>query len=186
MASGIRRIEAITGDAAKKYFEEQTSLLENVNELLKQAQDPLKAIQSLQSENTALKKELSVLSKLKTQILKDDLLQKIKTIDGIQFAASEVDIDPQGMKDLSFEIGSQLDNVILVLGSVKSGKPLLSCYVSKSLVADKGKDASAFIRDLGKFIQGGGGGQAFFATAGGKNQNGLKDAIADVKAKITN
>ena len=149
VASGIRRIEAITGDAAKKYFEEQTSLLENVNELLKQAQDPLKAIQSLQSENTALKKELSVLSKLKTQILKDDLLQKIKTIDGIQFAASEVDIDPQGMKDLSFEIGSQLDNVILVLGSVKSGKPLLSCYVSKSLVADKGKDASAFIRDLG-------------------------------------
>jgi alanyl-tRNA synthetase len=174
VASGIRRIEAITGDAAKKYFEEQTSLLENVNELLKQAQDPLKAIQSLQSENTALKKELSVLSKLKTQILKDDLLQKIKTIDGIQFAASEVDIDPQGMKDLSFEIGSQLDNVILVLGSVKSGKPLLSCYVSKSLVADKGKDASAFIRDLGKFIQGGGGGQPFYATAGGKNNEGMK------------
>ena len=177
VASGIRRIEAITGDAAKKYFEEQTSLLENVNELLKQAQDPLKAIQSLQSENTALKKELSVLSKLKTQILKDDLLQKIKTIDGIQFAASEVDIDPQGMKDLSFEIGSQLDNVILVLGSVKSGKPLLSCYVSKSLVADKGKDASAFIRDLGKFIQGGGGGQPFYATAGGKNNEGMNEVL---------
>ena len=177
VASGIRRIEAITGDAAKKYFEEQTSLLENVNELLKQDQDPLKAIQSLQSENTALKKELSVLSKLKTQILKDDLLQKIKTIDGIQFAASEVDIDPQGMKDLSFEIGSQLDNVILVLGSVKSGKPLLSCYVSKSLVADKGKDASAFIRDLGKFIQGGGGGQPFYATAGGKNNEGMNEAL---------
>jgi len=177
VASGIRRIEAITGDAAKKYFEEQTSLLENVNELLKQAQDPLKAIQSLQSENTALKKELSVLSKLKTQILKDDLLQKIKTIDGIQFAASEVDIDPQGMKDLSFEIGSQLDNVILVLGSVKSGKPLLSCYVSKSLVADKGKDASAFIRDLGKFIQGGGGGQPFYATAGCKNNEGMNEAL---------
>ena len=177
VASGIRRIEAITGDAAKKYFEEQTSLRENVNELLKQAQDPLKAIQSLQSENTALKKELSVLSKLKTQILKDDLLQKIKTIDGIQFAASEVDIDPQGMKDLSFEIGSQLDNVILVLGSVKSGKPLLSCYVSKSLVADKGKDASAFIRDLGKFIQGGGGGQPFYATAGGKNNEGMNEAL---------
>ena len=177
VASGIRRIEAITGDAAKNYFEEQTSLLENVNELLKQAQDPLKAIQSLQSENTALKKELSVLSKLKTQILKDDLLQKIKTIDGIQFAASEVDIDPQGMKDLSFEIGSQLDNVILVLGSVKSGKPLLSCYVSKSLVADKGKDASAFIRDLGKFIQGGGGGQPFYATAGGKNNEGMNEAL---------
>ncbi|MDC1518567.1 alanine--tRNA ligase [Flavobacteriaceae bacterium] len=177
VASGIRRIEAITGDAAKKYFEEQTSLLENVNELLKQAQDPLKAIQSLQSENIALKKELSVLSKLKTQILKDDLLQKIKTIDGIQFAASEVDIDPQGMKDLSFEIGSQLDNVILVLGSVKSGKPLLSCYVSKSLVADKGKDASAFIRDLGKFIQGGGGGQPFYATAGGKNNEGMNEAL---------
>jgi alanyl-tRNA synthetase len=178
VASGIRRIEAITGDAAKNYFEEQTSLLENVNQILKQAQDPIKAIQSLQSENSALKKELNVLSKLKAKVLKEDLLKEIKTLNGIQFCAAEVDIDPQGMKDLSFEIGSQVENIILVLGSVKSGKPMLSCYVSKTLVAAQEKDASVIIRSLGKYIQGGGGGQAFFATAGGKNTDGMKEALA--------
>ena len=178
VASGIRRIEAITGDAAKNYFEEQTSLLENVNQILKQAQDPIKAIQSLQSENSALKKELNVLSKLKAKVLKEDLLKEIKTLNGIQFCAAEVDIDPQGMKDLSFEIGSQVENIILVLGSVKSGKPILSCYVSKTLVAEQEKDASVIIRSLGKYIQGGGGGQAFFATAGGKNTDGMKEALA--------
>ena len=177
VASGIRRIEAITGDAAKNYFEEQTSLLENVNQLLKQAQDPLKAIQSLQSENAALKKELNVLSKLKSQVLKEEILKEVKTINGIQFCALEVDLDSQGMKDLSFEIGSQLEYAILVLGSIKSGKPLLSCYVSKSLVSEKDKDAGAIIRNLGKYIQGGGGGQAFFATAGGKKLEGMKDAL---------
>ena len=177
VASGIRRIEAITGDAAKNYFEEQTSLLENVNQLLKQAQDPLKAIQSLQSENAALKKELNVLSKLKSKVLKEEILKEVKTINGIQFCALEVDLDSQGMKDLSFEIGSQLEYAILVLGSIKSGKPLLSCYVSKSLVSEKDKDAAAIIRNLGKYIQGGGGGQAFFATAGGKKSEGMKDAL---------
>ena len=177
VASGIRRIEAITGYAAKNYFEEQTSLLENVNQLLKQAQDPVKAIQSLQSENAALKKELNVLSKLKSQVLKEEILKEVKTINGIQFCALEVDLDSQGMKDLSFEIGSQLEYAILVLGSIKSGKPLLSCYVSKSLVSEKDKDAAAIIRNLGKYIQGGGGGQAFFATAGGKKSEGMKDAL---------
>ena len=177
VASGIRRIEAITGDAAKNYFEEQTSLLENVNQLLKQAQDPVKAIQSLQSENAALKKELNVLSKLKSQVLKEEILKEVKKINGIQFCALEVDLDSQGMKDLSFEIGSQLEYAILVLGSIKSGKPLLSCYVSKSLVSEKDKDAADIIRNLGKYIQGGGGGQAFFATAGGKKLEGMKDAL---------
>ena len=177
VASGIRRIEAITGDAAKNYFEEQTSLLENVNQLLKQAQDPVKAIQSLQSENAALKKELNVLLKLKSQVLKEEILKEVKTINGIQFCALEVDLDLQGMKDLSFEIGSQLEYAILVLGSIKSGKPLLSCYVSKSLVSEKDKDAADIIRNLGKYIQGGGGGQAFFATAGGKKSEGMKDAL---------
>ena len=87
VASGIRRIEAITGDAGKSYFEEQTALLENVNQLLKQAQDPLKAIQNLQSENATLRKELNTLSKLKAQVVKEQLTQEIQTLSGIQFIA---------------------------------------------------------------------------------------------------
>jgi alanyl-tRNA synthetase len=177
VASGIRRIEAITGDAAKDYFEKQTALLENVNQLLKQAQDPLKAIQNLQSENTSLRKELNTLSKLKAQVLRDQLIEETQMHSGIQFIAKEVDLDAQGMKDLCFEMGANMDKAILVLGSHKTGKPLLSCYVSKSLVSEQGKDAGKIIRDLGKYIQGGGGGQPFFATAGGKKIEGIAEAL---------
>ena len=178
VASGIRRIEAITGDAVKNYFEDQSALLENLSMLLKQAQDPIKAVKSLQAENFELKKELTVLSKLKAQVLKEALSKKIKTIKEIQFLACEVDLDAQGMKDLAFDIGAPLESAIIVFASQRKGKPLLSCYVSKDLVANDGKDAVAIIKILGKYIQGGGGGQAFYATAGGKNLLGIQEAIA--------
>jgi alanyl-tRNA synthetase len=181
VASGIRRIEAITGDAAKKYFEEQTALLEQVNLLLKNAQDPLKAIQNLQSENSSLKKELGELSKLKAQVLKEELRNEVETLAGISFLAKEVDLDAQAMKSLSFELGDSLSNALLVLGSRKTGKPLLSCYISKTLVEEQGLDAGKIIRELGKYIQGGGGGQAFFATAGGKRTEGITEAIRAAK-----
>ena len=181
VASGIRRIEAITGDAVKNYFEDQSALLENLSMLLKQAQDPIKAVKSLQAENFELKKELTVLSKLKAQVLKEALSKKIKTIKEIQFLACEVDLDAQGMKDLAFDIGAPLESAIIVFASQRKGKPLLSCYVSKDLVANDGKDAVAIIKILGKYIQGGGGGQAFYATAGGKNLLGIQEAIAEAE-----
>ncbi len=178
VASGIRRIEAITGDAVKNYFEDQSALLENLSMLLKQAQDPIKAVKSLQAENFELKKELTVLSKLKAQVLKEALSKKIKTIKEIQFLACEVDLDAQGMKDLAFDIGAPLESAIIVFASQRKGKPLLSCYISKDLFANDGKDAVSIIKILGKYIPGGGGGQAFYATAGGKNLSGIQEAIA--------
>ena len=182
VASGVRRIEAITGDAVKTYFETQSELLEQVNQLLKQNQDPLKAIESLQQENNTLKKEIAALAKIKINTLKDALKAAAKEVQGISFIAKEVDLDAQGMKDLSFDLGADLDRVILVLGSNKTGKPLLSCYISKSVVAELNKDAGAIIRKLGTHIQGGGGGQAFYATAGGKNTEGLGAALAASEA----
>ena len=182
VASGVRRIEAITGDAVKTYFETQSELLEQVNQLLKQNQDPLKAIESLQQENNTLKKEIAALAKIKINALKDALKAAAKEVQGVSFIAKEVDLDAQGMKDLSFDLGADLDRVILVLGSNKTGKPLLSCYISKSIVAEFNKDAGAIIRKLGTHIQGGGGGQAFYATAGGKNTEGLGAALAAAEA----
>jgi alanyl-tRNA synthetase len=85
------------------------------------------------------------------------------------------------MKSLSFELGDSLSNALLVLGSRKTGKPLLSCYISKTLVEEQGLDAGKIIRELGKYIQGGGGGQAFFATAGGKRTEGIAEAIRAAK-----
>ena len=177
VATGIRRIEAITGAAALQYFEDQNRLLQQVNGLLKNPQDIAKAVTQLQFENTSLKKELIELRKLKSQILAQEAQTEIQEHNGIAFLAKAVDLDAQSIKDLAFTLGKDRDDLFLVLGSANGDKPILSCYISKKLVSEKEMDASKVVRELGQYIQGGGGGQPFFATAGGKNPAGISQAI---------
>ena len=181
VASGVRRIEAITGEAVKSYFERQTQTLERINTILKHSQDPLNTIQNLQKENAFLKKEIHALSKLKLQTLKNNLINEITTISGTNFLSKEIEIDAQGMKDLSFEIGKDFDKIILVFGSRKTGKPLISCYISKILVSKEGRNAAETVNYLGKYISGSGGGQPFYATAGGKETKGLTLALDEAE-----
>jgi len=178
VASGIRRIEAITGDAAKTYFEDQTELLEKVQQLLNQPQDTLKAIEGLQEDLASMKKEIQALAKVQLAATKAALEEEIDEQNGISFLAKEVDLDGGAIKDLAFALGQNKDNLFLILASKKGGKPVISCYISKALVAAKDLNAGTIVRDLGKHIQGGGGGQAFFATAGGKNPEGISAALA--------
>ena len=184
VAAGIRRIEAITGEAALKYFEDQNQLLLQINDLLKNPQDLPKAISQLQSENASLKKERNEFQKLKSQILAKEAQAEIEHHNGVAFLAKAVDLDAQAIKDLAFEIGKNRDDLFLVLGSSKSDKPILSCYISKTLVSNKGMDAGKVVRELGQYIQGGGGGQPFFATAGGKNPAGIPQALKAAKDLI--
>ena len=177
VAAGIRRIEAITGEAALKYFEDQNQLLQQVNSLMKNPQDLPKAVTQLQTENLSLKKELNELRKLKSQILAQEAKIEIQQHKGIAFLAKAVDLDAQAIKDLAFELGKSRDDLFLVLGSAKGDKPILSCYISKKLVSEKAMDAGKVVRELGQYIQGGGGGQPFFATAGGKNPAGIPQAL---------
>ncbi len=176
-ASGIRRIEAITGDAVKHYFEKRESQLEIINETLKNPQDPLKALKSLQEENTELKKQLEQLLKEKAKGLKSDLEKEFQEINGVRFLAKRVDLDVNGLKDLAYDLGANSKNLFLLLATVQNEKPMLTCYISKELVAEKGLNAGQIVRELGKYIQGGGGGQPFFATAGGKNPKGISEAL---------
>ena len=182
VAAGIRRIEAITGDAVKDYFQSQTEQWNQLKDQLKNPQDPLKAVELLQTENQSLKKEIAQLQKLKIDQLKQNLENAIEQIDGLSFLASQVDLDAQGMKDLAFGMGQKHDNLVMLLGAIQNDKPLLCCYISKPLVADRNLDAGQVVRTLGKHIQGGGGGQAFFATAGGKNPAGLSQALQEAKS----
>ena len=184
VASGIRRIEAITGDAAKAHFEEQTSLLEQVKAALNQPQDAIKAIENMQTEVANLKKEIQGLAKLQLQAIKQQLAGELETVNGIHFLATEVDLDAGLMKDLAFDLGQNNQALFLVLASKKGGKPILSCYISKELVAEKNLNAGNVVRTLGKHIQGGGGGQAFFATAGGKNADGIAAALKAARELI--
>lgn len=181
IASGIRRIEAITNDAVKDFYFENNRVLFEVKDLLNNAKNPIKAVSELQNENTKLKKQVDSLLKEKAKNLKGDLKNELQDVNGIQFLAKEVDLDASGIKDLAFEIGKEFNNLFLLFATNQNGKAMLSCYISKELVASKGLDAGKVVRELGKLIQGGGGGQPFFATAGGKHPEGIKDALDQAK-----
>ncbi|WP_369752484.1 alanine--tRNA ligase [Flavobacterium sp. WC2409] len=177
VAAGIRRIEAITSDAVKAFFASQENMLSEIKVALKNPQDSLKAVVSLQEDNAKLKKQLETLLKEKAKNMKGDLAKELQEINGIQFLAKQVDLNPEGAKDLAYELGNLGSNMFLVLATAEEGKPMLSCYISKELVADKGLNAGLVVRELGKYIQGGGGGQPFFATAGGKKVEGIQEAL---------
>ena len=184
IASGIRRIEAITNDAVKDFYFDSNRAYFEIRDLLNNAKDPVKAVADLKEENSGLKKQIEVLLKDKAKSLKGSLKNEIDEINGINFLAKEVDLDAGGIKDLCFELGNEIDDLFAIFGANKNGKALLSCFISKSLVAEKNLNAGQIVRELGKYIQGGGGGQPFFATAGGKNPSGIKDALDASKAYV--
>lgn len=185
VAAGVRRIEAITYDTAQEYFTTQTAEFQQVKDALKgNSSDPLKAVTALQEENSALKKQIEQLLKEKAKSVKSTLKASLETIDGVQFLAQEVDLDQGSIKDLAFELGSEFDNLFLMFGSSYNGKAMLSCYISKKLVKDRDLNAGTIVRELGRLIQGGGGGQPFFATAGGKNPAGIPEALQKAKSYI--
>lgn len=177
VAAGIRRIEAITGDAVKDFYKNQESTLAEIKEVLKNPQDTMKAVVALQDDNAKLKKQIEQLLKEKAKNLKGELASQIQEVNGVKFLATQVDLNPEGAKDLAYELGNNETNLFLVLATAEEGKPMLTCYISKELVASKGLNAGQVVRELGKYIQGGGGGQPFFATAGGKNVDGIKEAL---------
>jgi alanyl-tRNA synthetase len=184
VAAGIRRIEAITNDAAKTYYAQNNASFDQVKSALNNSADPMKSITDIKSENIKLKKQIESLLKEKALLMKGDLKQEVDLVNGVHFLAKIVNLDASGIKDLSFELGQQFENSVLLFGSEQNGKALLSCYVSKELVASKGLNAGTIVRELGRYIQGGGGGQPFYATAGGKNPAGLQDALDKAKSYI--
>jgi len=177
VAAGIRRVEAITGEGVRQFFNSQEELLGEIKTALKNPQDTVKAVVSLQDENAKLKKQLEALLKEKAKNMKADLAKELQDVNGVQFLAKQVDLNPEGAKDLAYELGTLGTNLFLVLATAEEGKPMLTCYVSKELVENKKLNAGQVVRELGKFIQGGGGGQPFFATAGGKNAAGIQEAL---------
>ena len=184
VAAGIRRIEGITNKAVGNYFEVVEKEFDEIKQTLKNTKNPVKAITSLQEENTSLKKQIEQLLKEKAGNLKGDLKKEISELNGVNFLAKKIDLDTKGIKDLAHELGGELDNLFLFFGSENNGKATLTCYISKELVASKELHAGTIVRELGKHIQGGGGGQPFFATAGGKNPAGLELAIDAVKTYL--
>ncbi|MEX0274791.1 MAG: alanine--tRNA ligase [Flavobacteriaceae bacterium] len=185
VAAGIRRIEAITSDAVKDFYFKNNRALYEIKDLLNNAQDPVKAVENLQAENAQLKKELEQVQRDRVKNMKTTLLNEAQMVNGVRFLAKKVDLDAASIKNLCFELGGQHQDLFLLFGAERDGKALLSCYISKALVAQKALHAGNIVRELGKHIQGGGGGQPFFATAGGKNPQGIGEAMAKAKGFIS-
>jgi len=184
VASGIRRIEAITGDAAKQYFIDRSESFAALQKSLNNAQDPVKAVESLQEENNVLQKQIQQLLKEKAKDIKGELKNEVTQINGVNFLAKELDLDASGLKDLAFELGNEFENLFILFGSQHDGKALLTCYISKDLAAERSLNAGQIVRELGKYIEGGGGGQPFFATAGGKKPEGIAEALEKAVAYL--
>ncbi|WP_194851307.1 alanine--tRNA ligase [Nonlabens antarcticus] len=185
VAAGIRRIEAITGDAAKEYFEQQSETLDDIKVALKAtSQDPVEMVKGLQDENSTLKKQIEQLLRDKAGNLKGDLIASATQINGINFIAAATDLNTNSIKDLAFEIDRDVKDLFMILGSNADDKATLTVIISKNLVDDKKLNAGTIVRELGKHIQGGGGGQPHFATAGGKNPDGINAALEAAKGYL--
>ena len=185
VAAGIRRIEAITSVKAEAFFNEQSALVNEVKTLLKNPKDVVKSVQSLLEQNTELQKQLEQLLKEKAKVLQAELISKKQTINGINFIAERIDLDNADViKDLSFDLKNKVDNLFMVLGAEIKGKPSLSLIISENLVKEKNLNASTIIREIAKEIQGSGGGQPFYATAGGANLQGIAKALEKAKGYL--
>jgi alanyl-tRNA synthetase len=182
VASGIRRLEAVTATKAEEFFDNQTALLNEVKAILKNNKDVVKSLSNLVDENTELQKQLQSLLKEKAQGIKQELLNKVQNKNGINFIAEKISFDSaEEIKNILFEIRNQLENCVCVLAAEVKGKPSVSIIIDDNLVKEKNLNAGNIIKDLAKEINGGGGGQPFYAQAGGSKLEGLNNAIEKAK-----
>ena len=184
IAAGIRRIEAITAEKAMNFYSQQLETIQSLRELIKN-QNVLKGVQNLLSENQTLSKQVAKMTQAQVGNIKSDLLKAMETINGVNFIAAQVDLDAKSIKNLVFELKKEQDNLYLVLGAANGDKATITVVVSESLAESKGLHAGNMVRELAQEIKGGGGGQAFFATAGGKDPSGIPNALEKAKTYLT-
>jgi alanyl-tRNA synthetase len=185
VAAGIRRIEAITADQAQAYIKKELETLDEVRTLFKNTKDVVRSVESLQEENKALKKEIDQLLAAQAANLKGDLLKAVEEKDGLNVLIQRLPLqDSNAIKNLAYQIEKELDNAVIVFAAEVNSKPQIMIVVSREL-ADAGKyHAGNMVRELAKNIKGGGGGQPFFATAGGKDVSGLDKVIEQAKEMV--
>ena len=181
VAAGIRRIEAKTGEECEEMMYALEDSIKAIRSLFNNAKDLRGVIEKYIEEHDAMKKNIEQFQAQAVERAKDSLIEKARTINGTTVITSVLPISAQSAKDLVFKIRQAVgSNLLCVIGSVGSGKPMLSVMLSDDMVADHGLNAGQMVREAAKLIQGGGGGQPHYATAGGKNADGLSAAVDKV------
>ncbi|RZJ81680.1 MAG: alanine--tRNA ligase, partial [Flavobacterium sp.] len=185
VAAGVRRIEAITAEKAEQFIANQSKELSQLKSLLKGTQNISAAVQALIDENAKLKKEVEKSILAKAGDMKQDIAAKAENINGINFIATQVDLpNADAVKNLAFEVKALVPDLYLVFTTLIDDKPGITVMIAENIVSDT-LNAAKIVRELGKEIQGGGGGQPFYATAGGKNAAGLASVLEKAKQFIS-
>lgn len=183
VAAGVRRVEAITADKYEEYINGELDMLQQLKALLKNQTDPIRGAENLLKENEELRRAVESFKAQQAGKVKADLLSRIQETNGMRFLAEKVELDADTIKNIAFDMKKEMQDLFLVLGAQHDGKALLTVMLGDELVK-KGMNAKTIINDLAKAIQGGGGGQDFYATAGGKNPAGLPDALAKAREMV--
>ncbi len=182
VAAGVRRIEAITADAAEQFLTEELAELNAIRELFKNPKEPAKRVADLQEENRRLQKQIEAMLLEQAANLQQALRQEFVQQNGFQLLIKRLPLtDANVVKTLAYNLEKEIGNAVIIFGTVSNEKPQLTIRISDELVQSKGLNAGMLIRELAKEIKGGGGGQAFFATAGGSDANALDAALAKAK-----
>ncbi|SFP56365.1 alanyl-tRNA synthetase [Pseudarcicella hirudinis] len=185
VATGVRRIEAVTSEKALALINEQLSIVNSLNDLLKSPKDLVKAVSSLIEEKNALAKKIEVFEQEKLQEVKERLLTKIVSVGTVNVIAEIVEVpSADALKQLAYELKAKIGDLYCVLVAEIAGKPQLAVMIADNLVAEKGLNAGQIIREMAKEVKGGGGGQPFFATAGGSDVSGLSKALEKGKSFV--
>ena len=184
VAAGVRRIEAITGKAVEEAIDKQQDLINSLRSLFNNAPDLMGTIQKAISDNAELRKQVEDTMREKAADLKKEMIAKQKKINGIKVLSAITPLGAEFVKDIAFQLRAEVENSLVVIGSVTGDKPLLTAAASDSVVA-AGVNVGKNIREAAQLMQGGGGGQPHFATAGGKNPDGLHAAVQKLIELLT-
>ena len=185
ISAGVRRIEAITAVKAEKYINDKLNTLKEIERTFKSNQNLLKNIEALISENSEMKKGLEAFQKDQLKLVKNALKSEISETKGVNFISKKMNVKSAGdIKDIAFSLKSEVENLVFIAGADLGGKANLTIMFSDNLVKEFDLNAGAIVREAAKEIKGGGGGQAFFASAGGKDPQGLDSAINTAKKMI--
>ncbi|HNV31213.1 MAG TPA: alanine--tRNA ligase, partial [Cyclobacteriaceae bacterium] len=184
VAAGVRRIEAVTADGAEQYVNEGLTLLNEVKSILKNPKDILASAKSLMEEKHTLEKKLEGLYQQQANLLKDELARKATKSNGHTLISEKVSVpNADVLKNIAYALRNQFDDLLMILAADVDGKPQVAVMIGEKLEATKKFHAGNLVKELAKEIDGGGGGQPFFATAGGKNLKGL-DAVLEKSRKL--
>ena len=185
ISAGVRRMEAITADRAEEFVKKQLDELAEVKVLLGNSQNLKKSVEDTLAQNSRLQKQIEEFERQAASGIKEELKNKIQHINGVNVIAEVIQLDSaQAVKDLAFQLKGEVENLFLALGCAIGGKPSITVMIADHLVADKGLNAGTIVREASKEMQGGGGGQSFYATAGGKDLAGLSAAVQKAKSFV--